>query len=203
MSNAAAKFPRSPWAALRADTHRLYGRSSAALTCKGALLSRTFRPVVSLRLCQAAAQSGGVLRVALPLCKLWHRWTCGAAGLDLPWRTPIDGGFAITHGWGLVVNAGVRIGSNVTMFHGATLGRRDRISADGQRTSGYPVIENDVWIGPHAVIVGDVTIGQGSRIAAGAFVTHSVPPHSMVSGNPAVVVRSGCTPDVAQPAPLD
>jgi len=48
----------------------------------------------------------------------------------------------------------------------ATL-RRDRISKDGARTTGYPVIADQAWIGPHAIIVGPVLIGEGSRIAGG------------------------------------
>lgn len=67
----------------------------------------------------------------------------------------------------------------------------------------YPVLEDEVWVGPHAVIIGGVTIGRGSRVAAGAFVTESVPPHSVVSGNPAVIVKSHCVPDVMNQAPID
>ncbi|WP_074773002.1 hypothetical protein [Nitrosospira multiformis] len=64
------------------------------------------------------------------------------------------------------------------------------------------MIEDEVWIGPHAIIVGGVTIGRGSRIAGGAFVTENVPPYSIVSGNPSTIVKANCTPDVMNPAPL-
>jgi len=121
--------------------------------------------------------------------------------MDLPWNVSVDVGLALTHGWGIVVSPGARIGRNVTLFHGVTLGRRDRIDAAGERVVGYPVIEDDVWIGPHAVIVGAVTVGRGSRVAAGAFVTKSVPPNSVVVGNPGRVVRIGAPPDVMNPAP--
>lgn len=155
-----------------------------------------------MRLCQAASQQwwGQLL---LPLLKIGHRLSTQLAGMDLPWQTIVGPGFIITHGWGLVISSGVRIGANVTIFHGATLGSRDRIAADGQRDTRYPIIEDEVWIGPHAVIVGGITIGQGSRIAAGAFVTENVPPYSTVLGNPAAVVKTGCRPDVSNPAPLD
>lgn len=185
--------------ALRADTHRQFGRYSAALLCKGFLTRRNFRPIVTLRLCQAT--QGGALRPLLPLLKLAHRLCTHWAGIDFSWQTRIGGGLAITHGWSLVVSPGAVIGANVTLFHGVTLGRRDRIAADGARQTGYPVIEDEVWIGPHAIIVGGVTIGRGSRIGGGAFVSADVPPYSVVSGNPGVVVRSDCTPDVMNPAP--
>lgn len=131
-----------------------------------------------------------------------HRIATHCAAMDLPWRTEIGGGVALTHGWGLVVNQGTKIGKNVTLFHGVTLGRRDRISREGERFTEYPILEDEVWVGPHAIIVGGVTIGRGSRIAGGAFVTDSIPPYSIVSGNPSVIIKSNCTPDVANPAPL-
>lgn len=122
--------------------------------------------------------------------------------MDFPWQTEIGGGLALTHGWGLVISPGAKIGKNVTLFHGVTLGGRDRISRAGTRLTEYPILEDEVWIGPHAVIVGDVTIGQGSRIAAGAFVTESIPPGSVVAGNPATIIKSNCMPDVMNPAPI-
>lgn len=189
------------WDALKADTYRQYGRYRAGLTIKGFFTRRTFRAVVTMRLCHAANDAGGLGRFVLPLMKLLHRVTTHHAAMDFPWRAQYGAGLALTHGWGLVVSQGVRIGRNVTLFHGVTLGRRDRIGADGARDIGYPVLEDEVWVGPHAVIVGGVTIGRGSRIGAGAFVTTDVPPYSVVAGNPSSIVKSNCVPDVMNPAP--
>jgi serine O-acetyltransferase len=121
--------------------------------------------------------------------------------MDLPWETQIAAGFAITHGWGLVVAPGARIGRNVTLFHGVTIGRHDRSAAAGARSPGFPTIEDDVWIGPHAIVVGDVVIGKGSRIAGGAFVTESIPAYSLVVGNPGKIVKFNCLPDVPNRLP--
>ncbi len=101
----------------------------------------------------------------------------------------------------MVVNVHARFGRNVTLFNGVTIGQRDRVAKDGTRSTEFPIIEDEVWIGPNATIVGGVVIGRGSRIAAGAFVTETIPPYSIVVGNPAKVVRSNCTPDVGNPAP--
>lgn len=183
--------------AFHGDTWRQFCRFGWALALRGVVLRRNYRAVATLRLCQwAAARSGVSSRLLLVMARLLHRFACGAAGIDLPWQVAIGPGFALTHGWGTVVNENAVIGRNVTLFHGVTLGQRDRIAADGSRSTGYPVIEDEVWIGPHACIVGAVTIGRGSRIAAGACVFDSVPPHSIVMGNPAQVVKSGCAPDV-------
>jgi acetyltransferase-like isoleucine patch superfamily enzyme len=59
------------------------------------------------------------------------------------------------------------------------------------------VIEDDCWIGAMAVILDGVTIGRGSVVGAGAVVTCSVPPHSLVAGVPARVIRS------LQPTPAE
>lgn len=182
--------------AFEADTWRQFGSFSWGLVLRGVALRRNYRAVATLRLCQWASRQGSLARALLPVARLLHRIACGAAGIDLPWRTSIAPGFALTHGWGTVVNEHAVIGRNVTLLHGVTLGQRDRIGADGSRTTGYPVIEDEVWIGPHAVVVGAVTVGRGSRIAAGACVFESVPAHSIVMGNPARVIKSGCAPDV-------
>lgn len=188
--------------ALRADTHRAYGHFSWLRLVQGVFTRRTFRVVVVARLCQMASASRGPLRALLVPFRVLHRITTGMAGMDFPWQTRVGAGLAITHGWGLVVNPGVTIGRNVTLFHGATIGQRDRIAPDGTRISECPVLEDEVWVGPHAIIVGGVTVGRGSRIAGGAFVTEDVPPYAIVSGNPASIVREHGVPDVMNPAPL-
>jgi serine O-acetyltransferase len=190
------------WDAIKADTHRQYGQFSWGNLIKGFITIRTFRPVVTLRLCQVLSASHGLVRLALPIGKLLHRMATHTAAMDLPWRTEIGSGLTLIHGWSLVITKGSRIGNNVTLFHGVTLGRRDRISHEGERLTEYPVIEDEVWIGPHAIIVGGITIGRGSRIAGGAFVTDNIPPYSVVSGNPGVIVKSNCVPDVMNPAPV-
>ncbi len=52
------------------------------------------------------------------------------------------------------------------------------------------VIEDDVWIGSRVIILPGVTIGKGSVIGASAVVTKSVPPYSVVAGNPAKIVKT-------------
>jgi acetyltransferase-like isoleucine patch superfamily enzyme len=51
------------------------------------------------------------------------------------------------------------------------------------------VIEDDVWLGASAVITDGVHIGKGSVVAAGAVVTRDVPPHCVVAGVPAKVIK--------------
>jgi len=183
--------------ALKGDTHRAFGRFSWGFLVKGFFLRSSFRVMVTLRLCQAANNLRPPMRgLALLLAKVLHGLSGHLAGIEIPWRTAIGPGAALTHGRGIVVNVNARLGSNVTLFHGVTLGQRDHIDEQGKRVTGYPVIEDDVWIGPYAIIIGGITIGQGSRIAGGACVFESVPAHCVVVGNPGSIVKRNCTPDV-------
>jgi serine O-acetyltransferase len=185
---------------LQADTMRKRGGYAFRYVISGYLFDRTYRPMVTLRVCQATRKS--VIAVPIHILFRWlHRRACNHAGIDLSWRTKIDAGFSLVHGWGVVISERAIIGKNVTFFNGVTIGKRERISRDGSRTDEYPVIEDEVWIGPHAIVVGGVVIGKGSRIAGGSFVTEDVPPFSIAAGNPAKVVKTGTVPDVTNPAP--
>ena len=90
----------------------------------------------------------------------------------------------------------VEIGSHVNLAQGITVtalnhnfdDTEKRIDEQGVSTN--PVtIEDDVWIGANAVILPGVTIGNHCVVAAGAVVTKDVPPHSLVAGVPAKVIK--------------
>ena len=57
------------------------------------------------------------------------------------------------------------------------------------------IVEDDVWVGANAIILGGITIGRGSVIGAGTIVTKSVPPYSVVAGNPGKVIRKRFSED--------
>ena len=90
----------------------------------------------------------------------------------------------------------VTIGSHVNLAQGITItalnhnfsDAEKRIDEQGVNTTPV-VIEDDIWIGANAVILPGVTIGQHSVVAAGAIVTTDVPPHSLVAGVPAKVIK--------------
>ncbi|AWK88855.1 serine acetyltransferase [Azospirillum thermophilum] len=185
-----------------ADCVRYCGRSGLGPVVRLLAGNRLFRPVFTLRLCQAAAALPAVLRgPALMASRLLHRWTQQAAGMDLPWETSVGPGLRILHGWGLVVNGSARIGANVTLFHGVTIGQKDDITPAG-RVTHYPVLGDGVWVGPNAVIIGAAEIGDESIVGALSVVTRPVPRRSLVTGNPGKVVGEVAIPDIPNPAPL-
>jgi acetyltransferase-like isoleucine patch superfamily enzyme len=58
-------------------------------------------------------------------------------------------------------------------------------------TIGKPIaIERNVWIAAGATIIGGVTIGENSVVAAASVVTRDVPPNTLIGGNPARIIRS-------------
>jgi serine O-acetyltransferase len=183
---------------LRADAFRATGKSLPIGSILAlAVANRTLRPVVTLRFCQWS-NGFSLLRI---VARLLHRFAQAKAGIDLSSGLRAGPGLLLVHGWGIVVNKDARIGSNVTLFNGVVIGRKDAISLTGREIK-YPVIGDDVWIGPHAIIIGGVRIGDGAIIGAGSIVTKDVPPRSMVVGNPARVIKSEVLPDVMNRAPL-
>jgi acetyltransferase-like isoleucine patch superfamily enzyme len=90
----------------------------------------------------------------------------------------------------------VRIGHHVNLAQGVVVTALNHTFEDGKKRideqgiATLPiVIEDDVWIGANATILPGVTIGTHSIIAAGAVVTKDVPPHVLVAGVPAKVIR--------------
>lgn len=91
----------------------------------------------------------------------------------------------------------VDIGNHVNLAQGITVtalnhnfsDTNKRIDEQGVSTN--PVtIEDDVWVGANAVILPGVTIGEHCVVAAGAVVTKDMPPHSLVAGIPAKVIKN-------------
>jgi serine O-acetyltransferase len=152
-----------------------------------------------MRAHQALRKRGGMARLLSPFVTAMHQWFCLLASMDLPPALSADPGRAIVHGWGVVVNQGARIGRNVTLMQGVTIGQADAIAPDGSRATSCPVIGSDVWIGPGAVIVGGVHIGNGCRILANSVVTTDLPAGAMAGGIPAKVIKTHVLRDVMNP----
>jgi len=109
-------------------------------------------------------------------------------GVDIHPGARIGQGVMIDHAHSIVIGETAVVGDNVSMLHSVTLGGTGK--EDGDR---HPKIAHGVLIGAGAAILGNITVGHCSRIAAGSVVLESVAPCKTVAGVPARVVgEAGC-----------
>ncbi len=112
--------------------------------------------------------------------------------LDIHPAAKIGKGIMIDHGHDIVIGETTVIEDNVSMMQGVTLGGTGKEMGDR-----HPKIQHGVLIGAGAKVLGNITIGNCSRIAACSVVLHDVPPNRTVAGVPAKIVGyAGC----AEPA---
>ena len=96
-------------------------------------------------------------------------------GIEIHPAAVIGRRFFIDHGMGVVIGATSIIGDDVMMYHDVTLGARG--IEQGKR---HPTIGNDVIIGAGARVLGNVTVGDGSRISANAVITTNLAPKTLL-----------------------
>ncbi len=109
-------------------------------------------------------------------------------GVDIHPNARMGNGILIDHAHSIVIGETAVVGDNVSMLHSVTLGGTGK--EDGDR---HPKIGNGVLIGAGAAVLGNITIGHCSRIAAGSVVLEAVPPCKTVAGVPARIVgEAGC-----------
>lgn len=90
----------------------------------------------------------------------------------------------IDHGSGVVIGETAIIGDGVILHHGVTLGGIS--DTKGKR---HPTLEDNVLVGAHAQILGNIVIGQNARVGAGAVVLKNVLPNTTVVGIPAKAIN--------------
>ncbi len=109
------------------------------------------------------------------------RWI---TGIEIHPGATIGRRFFIDHGMGVVIGETAEIGDDVLLYQGVTLGGTGKEC--GKR---HPTIGNHVVVGTGAKVLGNIVVGDGSRIGAGSVVVRPVPPGSTVVGIPGKVVR--------------
>lgn len=108
---------------------------------------------------------------------LARSWT----GIEIHPGATIGKGLVIDHGMGVVIGETAEIGDNCVIYHGVTLGGTGK--EKGKR---HPTIGNDIFIGAGAKLLGNITIGDHTKIGANAVVLHDCEPYSVMVGVPAV-----------------
>ena len=104
-------------------------------------------------------------------------------GYDISYRTKIGKGLYIGHSGSIVIHGDAEIGENCNLSQGMTIGVLNRGKA-----AGIPKIGNCVFIGPGAVILGGITVGDDALIGANAVVNFDVPANAVVAAPIAQVI---------------
>ncbi len=121
----------------------------------------------------------GVPRIPRILTEMAHSLT----GIDIHPAAKIGEYFAIDHGTGVVIGATSIIGNHVMLYQGVTLGAKSFSYDEAGRPIDkprHPILEDNVTVYSNTSILGRVTIGHDSIIGGNIWLTHDVPPCSLI-----------------------
>jgi serine O-acetyltransferase len=170
-------------ARIREDIHSVKERDPAARTALEVLLCYPGLWAVWIHRISHALW-GARLRLLARLSSQFGRFL---TGVDIHPGAQIGRRLLIDHATGVVIGETAVVGDDVTMYQGVTLGGTGK-----QRGKRHPTVCDCVFIGNNANLLGNITIGENSRIGAGSVVLTDVPPNSTVVGVPAhIVYRNG------------
>lgn len=161
----------------KSDLYRYYGKAGEPLY-KRLFRSPEIKYISLMRKAQCCKFAPLKLLFTLRLKRLSFK-----THIQIPARTQIGEGFYIGHSGRVIINPDAKLGKNINISTGVTIGAENR----GKRL-GAPVFDGNCWIGTNAVIVGNVHIGKDVLIAPLSYVNFDVPDHSIVIGNPAKII---------------
>lgn len=129
-------------------------------------------------------------RVRVPILpRLLTEYAHQLTGIDIHPGARIGNSFAIDHGTGIVIGESTIIGNNVKLYQGVTLGALS-VDKNMAKSKRHPTVEDNTVIYAQAVILGGETVvGHDSMIGGNVWLTHSVPPFSVVYQKSETVVQ--------------
>lgn len=130
--------------------------------------------------------------IAAEKVRLWPnvRLTCDGENAQKPAFLSIGTRTQIGDNTQIHCGQRIEIANDVMISWGCSIMDRDFHPLEGEHEERAPVIiEAHAWIGCQCIILKGIRIGEGAIVAAGAVVTRDVPPHSVVAGNPARIIR--------------
>jgi len=142
-------------------------------------------------LCYPGLHAVWMHRIAAPLwranlrliARLLSQFARLVTGIEIHPAAVIGRRVFIDHGAGVVIGETAIVGDDVTLYQGVTLGGTGH--EHGKR---HPTLRDGVFAGSNAQILGNICIGENSRVGAGSVVLRDVPPNSTVVGVPAHIV---------------
>jgi serine O-acetyltransferase len=166
---------------LQTDIESAYHNDPSARSPEEIILSYPFIEAISIqRLAHRLYRAGAPV-----LPRMMTEWAHSRTGIDIHPGASIGAHFFIDHGTGVVIGETCRIGNNVKIYHGVTLGARSFEKDDqGHVIKGlkrHPEVHDNVTIYPNSTILGGETvIGANCTIGANVFLMNSVPPDTLV-----------------------
>jgi serine O-acetyltransferase len=125
------------------------------------------------------------------LPSIFHRAVTILTGIHIDAGAHIGPGLKFPHG-GRIEMGPVRVGRNCDIYQGVTLGASASTLDEPYSKPGLPNLGDRVWVGPGAVITGDVTVGDDASVGANSLLVRDVPPRGVMLGVPArLVTRRG------------
>lgn len=160
---------------IRSDCYRSTGKYDTSSIFKALLFNRSVKYCFWYRLCRARFF---LLRF---VAKRMHNFLSDRYSIQIQWDTKIGYGLFLGHHMCVVVNHSAVLGNNVNLSQFTTIGANEGRAA---------VVGDNVYIGPGVCIVGNVQIGEGATIGAGAVVTRDVAACHTAVGSPAIGCES-------------
>jgi serine O-acetyltransferase len=117
------------------------------------------------------------------IARLLSQWARLLTGIEIHPGATIGRRVFIDHGAGVVIGETAIVGDDVTLYQGVTLG-----GTGHERGKRHPTLREGVFVGSNAQILGNICIGENSRVGAGSVVLRDVPPNSTVVGVPGHIV---------------
>src|SRR5262245_26142248 len=114
-------------------------------------------------------------------------------GVDINPAARLGIGIMLDHGTGIVIGETAAVGDNCSLLQGVTLGGTGKETGDR-----HPKIGHSVMIGAGAKVLGNIRVGNCSKIASGSVVLKEVPPQTTVAGVPAKIIGPAGCPEPAR-----
>ena len=165
---------------IRSDLYRYERKTDLKTFLIKLCISRGFKIGFLYRICVYLRNRPKFLRVIPEVIFRFYKLLYSA---DFATANEIGSGLYIGHTFCNVIGHNIKIGKNVNINHGCTIGRIQR----GPR-KGFPTIGDNVFIGPGACVLDNIKVGNNVAIGANSVVTSDIPDNVVVAGIPAKTV---------------